>query len=77
VTTAKQEKTKLDRIAKVVSLCSEGNTLNEKYVSLARQTKKGIKRAQTSSSSDNDDSVEEEVEAELKKVKKTTQNIKK
>ena len=32
VTSAKQEKTKLDRIIKVVGLCSEGKKLNEKYM---------------------------------------------
>jgi len=31
VTTAKQEKTRLDRIAKVVSLCGEEKSLNHKY----------------------------------------------
>lgn len=31
VTTAKQEKTRLDRIAKVVTLCAEEKTLNHKY----------------------------------------------
>lgn len=31
VTTAKQEKTRLDRIAKIVGLCAEEKTLNHKY----------------------------------------------
>lgn len=31
VTTAKQEKTRLDRIAKIVNLCAEEKTLNHKY----------------------------------------------
>lgn len=35
VTTARQEKTRLERIAKVVSYCAEGKKLNDKYKKVA------------------------------------------
>lgn len=73
VTTAKQEKTKLDRIAKVVSLCSEGKKLNEKYAAAAKEAKKAVKRAEPKTL----DGDEEEGAAELKKVKKTAGKSKK
>jgi len=72
VTTAKQEKTKLGRIAKVVGLCSEGKKLNEKYAAAAKEAKKAVKRAEPKTS-DGD----EEGAAELKKVKKTAGKSKK
>ena len=73
VTTAKQEKTKMDRVAKVVNYCSEGKTLNEKYLGKAREerAKKTVKRGEPNHSE------ESEKEAEFKKVKKTTGRSKK